>query len=412
MKKSSRLPYHKAILPIEMRLLILCSVQDVSEEQKKIIGRLLQRPVDWDSFYQMAIKNRVYPIVYKNLKRFAIENMDRYILKELEDDYKKSHFDAFLQTNELIKVMELLKKQDIEIIAIKGPPLAFYLYHDISMRASRDLDILASPSDITRIDKFLLEAGYTKDCNAKQLSIKQETLLIKNFHHFSYRNDLGIQLELHWRLLGNNYDIPFEDLLPRKSEIVLFGKSLPVLSKEDNLIYLILHGSGHAWKRLRWICDIYEMVKNNALDWNIILQRAKELEMLHLLEQTMILLKILFRYKATINPILTKHDRRIANELAALSIPFITGLDDVPEIYGHSLYGNYKKYMLKWNTGADKKIHYFVSHLIPNAEDFQELKLQDSCFFLYYLLHFYKLLKRCTAICTGKITNFINTRKE
>ena len=412
MKKISDLKDSVTSIPLELRLLILCAKYNITEEQQREIIKLMQRPVNWEVFYQMVVKNRVYPLVYKNLKKLKTSKLDEQVLTRLEKDYKKNQLWALLLTQELFKVMELLKQRNIKAISIKGPSLAMSIYQEVSLRVSSDLDILVNPSDIVETDRVLMEMGYEKDNIIKHLSLKQTKLLIKTFHHFTYSNPSGIQLELHWRLSNDYYNVPFEEIWNNKSEITMFGKNLNVLSEEENLVYLILHGSKHAWKRLRWLCDIYEIMKNKALNWDYILKRSEGLGVLHLLEQTLILLKALFHYQVQLHPMLSKNDRTIATRLAAMSLPFLSSLDDEPERYGHPLYKEYKKYMLVWYKGVDRKLRFLASHFTPNTDDFQSTKLQDKFFILYYLLRLVKILNRCLFACRKRIVQISYIRKE
>ncbi len=382
-------------VPSEVKLLVLCSVNNITEEQQKVILKLIQSTVNWETFYAMVVKNRVYPIVYKNLKKLNTSAVNEQILVRLENDYKKSQFFTLLQAKELIKVMEQLKQQEIQAVSIKGPLLARSIYQDVFLRVSRDLDILVAPSEIHEVEKILLKMGYVQVDNFNHLSLKQKKLLIKTLHHFSYSNDTGVLIELHWRLSSVYYDLSFDEIWRNKRTITMFGKDFNILSDEENLIYLIIHGSRHAWKRLRWLCDIYEIMKNKALDWNYVINRAKELGVIHLVEQTIILLKIFFRYQPQIHLSLTKYERTIANRLAFMSLPFINSLGDETEMYGHPLYKNIKKYSWVWYQGVDMKMQLILSHFIPNTVDFQTIKLQDKYFYLYYVLHFFKISKKC-----------------
>lgn len=404
MKKLSKPQQNKVLLPLEMRLLILCAEDNPTKKQQEKVLKLMRGPVNWEVLYVMAVKNRLFPIVYKNLKKLNTGNIDAQVLEKLGADCKNNRLYALLMANELFRVMELLKKHDINTVSIKGPVLSMSLYQDISMRASRDLDILASPPDIAQIDEILSEAGFTKDDKTGRLTFKQERLLKRTFHHYSYRSSSGIQLEVHWRLSNDYYRMPFDEVWRNQKETVLFGRTLKVPDEEENLVYLILHGSRHAWKRLSWLCDINCIIRNKALDWEYVIRRARELGILHLVGQTMLLLKILFRSQLPIRPPLTKKDRRLAKRLAFLALPFLNSLDGEAELHSHPLFHAYKKYLLVRYKSIDKKVKFLISHFIPNAEDFQAVKLQDRYFFLYYLLRFLKILKRCAGICGRRLS--------
>jgi hypothetical protein len=60
-----------------------------------------------------------------------------------------------LMTAELIAVMKLLKDNEIEAIAFKGPTLSQMAYGDITLRQFSDLDILIDQKDIYKASKIL-----------------------------------------------------------------------------------------------------------------------------------------------------------------------------------------------------------------------------------------------------------------
>ncbi len=384
----------KRHISLEMRLLTLCSSFHPEEEEQKKIRRLVHRPIDWEVFHQLALKNRVYPPVYRNLKKSGSPWINEAVMNSLETQCKGNQLYSLLLASELFRVTEGLNKIGISVIAFKGPLLSLAIYQDISMRVSRDLDLLAAPEDIPVIDEFLRESGFERTFGMGPLSFRKNRLLQKTFHHETYQSSNGIQLELHWRLLEDSGHIAGKSLGKDKQEISLFGKRIYGLKNEENFIYLIIHGSKHAWKRLRWLCDIYELMKARTLDWNSVVNKAEELGVAYLLEQTLLLLHRLYHYPREAELELKPRDKRIAGYLARKALLFLCSSDDTPEIYGHALYYEYKKYMLVWNRGSLRKLSYIAGHFVPKREDLQKKEFRDRFFFLYYLWRLLQILSR------------------
>ena len=397
MKKQSHSPKRK--ISQELRLLTLCAGY-ITPEQKKQIIKLMQRQISWDIFYEMAVKNGLYPIVYRNLKKLYPCGMDEQILARLEENYKINQLGSLLLTNELIRVTELLRQHDIKAINIKGPVLAMTVYQDISMRVSRDIDILVHPGDLAGVERILTEAGYTKD-GAVKLTPRQEKLYRKMYHHDSYHHRNGIQLEVHWRLSGDYYNIAFEELWENRREIKLFGKQFQILREEENLIYLVYHGSRHAFKRLKWLCDLYYLMKNNSLDWDYIIKRADQLGMIHMLQQVLLLLAVLFGFRLQRQIPLTRKERRAAKRLALRALPFINSRYDGEEAFEPALKSCYKRYLLLWHIGLKEKVHYIRKHFMPTIEVFQTITVKDKYFVLYYIYRFIGILRRCRDFFTA-----------
>ena len=385
-------------LPQEMKLLALCARNTMSEQEQKSAQEIIGNGINWNTFCTMANKHKIYPVVFPNLRKLNNEKVDREILQKLEGKCKSNQMKALGFTSELIKVMRLLTEQNIRAISIKGPCLAMSIYQDISKRVSRDLDILVNSRDLAQIDQILRDAGYASEDAFFQLSPKQFRAHLKKAHHVSYSNQMGVHLEIHWRLSNSNYGISFENAWDSGKEMELYGQSIHVLSPEENLLYLILHGSKHAWKRLRWLCDVYEIVSSHVLDWEYIQKQAKKTGVFYQIKQTEYLLKILLQYDMPVQLKVGRADERMGKRLAEMAIPVITAMDDSPELQGHGLYGHVLIYAYIWRKSFGKRIYFLSSLLVPGTAEFDSWKIKDRYFFLYYFLRPFRILNTCVRL--------------
>jgi hypothetical protein len=92
--------------------------------------------------------------------------------------------------------------------------------------------------------------------------------------------DLETMVEIHWRVMSKYiFSSKAEQLWENLQPISLAGSSLPSLSPENLLWFLCVHASKHRWERLRWLCDIAELIRTYPqLDWNQIIQQAMHLK--------------------------------------------------------------------------------------------------------------------------------------
>ena len=190
------------------------------------------------------------------------------------------------------------------------------------------------------------------------------------------------------------YNLSFEQAWKNTEEADLFGRKLHVFRQEENLVYLIYHGSRHGWKRLRWLCDIYEILSSKKLDWEYVLTRSKELGVLFQLKQAEILLKVLFQFEFPIQYEISKAECSYAMRLADMALPLITTTDNTPEAAGHSLFQFHTNYSFAWRKGFGNKLRHFFGIMGPHVTDFEACKLDDKYFFLYYLYRPFRLLKK------------------
>ena len=85
---------------------------------------------------------------------------------------------------------------------------------------------------------------------------------------------------MHWRVAEQAHpafpkqlNSPWE----RLSSVEISETKIPTFGLEDTFLVLSAHAAKHAWGRLRWICDLAELIRTNRdLDWDDILGCARE----------------------------------------------------------------------------------------------------------------------------------------
>jgi len=133
---------------LEMKLMILLSVKEIAEKEVCTIQKILEQDLDWDLFFNIVKHNRTYPIVYKNISKMINLNIPEYVLSTLQQWSKRNTVNLLKFTVELIRLMDLMKKNEVRAISLKGPLLGIDIYGDVSLRTSRDLDLLIDYKDI------------------------------------------------------------------------------------------------------------------------------------------------------------------------------------------------------------------------------------------------------------------------
>ncbi len=367
----------------EMKLLLLCCIYELSEKQQKKLQTLVSGMIDWDLFMKLVIRHGVYPVVYKNLVK--IQNVNQEVLSLLEKRYKQNVMNSLKLTAELVRIMRTLEERKIHVISLKGPALGLSLYGDISLRVSRDLDILVDREDVEKVEAILLSQGYHKNHLDIELTPKQKKTMYYREHHFSYANDNNICVELHWQYYYESYHFQFEQAWENRCEIAVSGKSIHVLNPEEYFLYLVFHGSKHAYKRLKWLCDIYEIIKKNELNWERVISRSKELGITEHLGQALLLTKHFFELELPLQfseASFTKHSQ----DLATMALKDICHLDEKAVEWGHPLYFHGKRYLFAWNVGFTRKIKFIALHFYPTIREFQLFKFNDKQYFMFFLM--------------------------
>ena len=80
-------------------------------------------------------------------------------------------------------------------------------------------------------------------------------------------------VDLHWALLPRGYTFSpkLEGLFCATQSVRIGGAEVRTLGNEATLIFLLLHGMKHDWASLGWRCDVAELIRRQAIDWEAVL---------------------------------------------------------------------------------------------------------------------------------------------
>lgn len=136
---------------------------------------------------------------------------------------------------------------DIEVLPLKGPVLAETLYGGATMRWCCDLDLLVRGDDYRKAEDFLFGLGYVASPE------------VEDYHRKFLRN--GVSVELHFDLALRRY-FPFDldGIWSRSRRGYFRGRPMRMMSDQDLILFLCLHGLKHGFSRLIWIMDIARAV--------------------------------------------------------------------------------------------------------------------------------------------------------
>lgn len=338
--------------------------------------------IDWGHFLQLAKHHRLYPNLYPKMAKMKKKWIPQYVMKTLHQSYQKNTFQMLHLSGEMIQLCKQFKKQDIQMLLLKGPVLAVELYGDISFRTSSDIDMLIPIHDLKRVDDLLLKEGFVKDDYI-------ETVLGDwkwRHHHVTYFHPKRkVKLEIHWRLNPGPAKEPgFNELWKRKRESSLSSDAVYFLGREDLFLFLVMHGSRHGWSRLRWLVDIHQMV-NQGLDWNRATKLMKRYQSLHLGGQALILTSQLFHTKISREMSLLFEGKR-SKQLANAALFYYTQMVNLHTIPVPQDIAVYHKYYLFSLMPIQQKILFIMSFLYPYPEDAETLPLPKCFHFLYFPL--------------------------
>jgi len=196
----------------------------------------------------------------------------------------QSHYHYIARYNmrlgvEMGRIVSLLRTHGIAVVALKGAALAEEAYGNITLRHYGDLDFLIQAKDRRQVWALLQTLSYRPEIEAFQDGWMRDYL----FDHLTVmgmvHTSLGLRIEIHWALFSQNYAIGWDEacLWRRQRGITVNGQTIPLLSAEESLLYLCVHGAKHLFERMKWLCDIERFVRAHpGLDWEYIALHAQE----------------------------------------------------------------------------------------------------------------------------------------
>ena len=232
---------------------------------------------------ELAHLHHNFPTIYFHLHQSKLISLPHDVKialsKEIVSHRKKTLGMAF----ELLRIIEILKQNNIKIVPYKGPLLALIAYGETTLRSFDDLDILVTDEDYFKVRTILQQHGYVTPPYIA-LSDKDEDRFSYYFGEYPMvREKNGVCLDIHRRPLGNGDLTLFGDLPQlwnRLITITIAGKEIQTFSHSDLLIYLCLNGFKDGWEILRSVCDVAGILQRQAghLEWDYILSETRHLK--------------------------------------------------------------------------------------------------------------------------------------
>lgn len=282
-----------AIRP-EVELLLRITRTEIAPEGVSRIRALLRGGIDWGGLLRIARLHGVIPLLYWHLHTNCLQDVPEAALKQLRGYFYANAAQVVFLTAELCSLLHLLENQGIPAVPFKGPILAASLYRHTFLRQAGDLDILIRKHDALKARDVLLHTEYLPRPNLSKDQIATE---FKSSYGYGFvRKDGRVLVELQWDVTRSFLSslIDTEGLWGRLREATLDGKTVPNLSAEDLLLVLCAHGAKHCWIQLRWICDVAELVRGEALDWEWVLDQASRRNGMRMLSLGLLLANDLF----------------------------------------------------------------------------------------------------------------------
>jgi hypothetical protein len=228
--------------------------------------------VDW------LIAQRLAALAWWRCQRAALpEDVQR----DLRRAYYAAAGDAELHRRELAHVLRQLNSRQVQAVVFKGAALAYGVYPDPACRTMGDIDLWVADVDIEQAWQTLREAGYESfrkpDRPPALMALFQGEIGLQHSN-----SEYGL-VELHWGVFPGEWlrRAAVVDAAGVRHRLVpanLAGEDVHVLAPEDAIMQSAIHTAVNhqmSMSPLRAIVDIALLARHYAIDWNVVVQRAR-----------------------------------------------------------------------------------------------------------------------------------------
>jgi hypothetical protein len=237
--------------------------------------------LDWDILWSLARAHGVGYFVGNHLCKPTDGGpwtLPPSVRNQIQHDLWQETAHALILRAQQLRLNAELNRAGIPVIWLKGLILADRLYGQYEARHCGDLDLLADPSDIPRLEELLARLGFERF----RPSEAGKEFHPMAAHHATWcarvLSDWQLIVEVHHRLSGPTSCQPGAvDLLQRSHLIPFHGQEFAVPSLEDEMLVLCLHAHHHQFALLRCLMDVAEFVGgfSDQIDWPALVARTR-----------------------------------------------------------------------------------------------------------------------------------------
>ncbi|AEH38935.1 nucleotidyltransferase domain-containing protein [Halopiger xanaduensis] len=255
----------------EERLVVRC-VRTAFEPDTDAVA-IPEDALNWDEVITITGKHGVSYLVLDALR--TQDGVPPEAFEKLKAQAQRRSHRNLQMVQELVEVVRSFRNRGIRAIPYKGPVIAERAYGDIGRRDFGDLDLLVSRDALPKAKAALYERGYQP---WYELTDAQEWVYDRVSRDYPLKHpSTATEIELHWQIVDRYFPtrLNFETVWSRRESLSIADSELPVLSPEDRLLMLCVHGTRHRWERLQWICDVAAYLRTRSFDWETLDRRAR-----------------------------------------------------------------------------------------------------------------------------------------
>jgi Uncharacterised nucleotidyltransferase len=248
----------------------------------------LSSPVQWAELFALAERHGVLPLLHQALNPVR-DAIPREAMHSLEQSYQTNVHKALLLSRELIRIVHHLRSFDLQVMPYKGAALAEFLYGDIALRQTGDIDLLVHRDEFISVKDALEKIAYVPQIH---FSEAEQRAYLESGYECMFDGPAGHNvLEVQWAIEPRFYSVDLEinGVFERAVKVDVAGQEMKTPSPADLFLILAVHAAKHVWERLIWICDLAWLMNLPSMDWEWIASQARSLGVLRMVNCSMLL---------------------------------------------------------------------------------------------------------------------------
>jgi len=173
-------------LSTEENLLIELLKPIKKRKELNYLNSIVSQVQNWEKFTEDSIRLRVAPLLYSSISECAGIEIPKKVVAILEKYYYKNLGRNVLIYDTFKQIAEILNKEKIKAVALKGIVLAEHIYKNIALRQLSDIDLLVPVENINKCAELLFNQGFRQN-NAFKSDFIRENNYYKHLPMLSKR---------------------------------------------------------------------------------------------------------------------------------------------------------------------------------------------------------------------------------
>jgi hypothetical protein len=266
--------------PTEALLIESARPRAATDATREIVDLARDREPQWAPTVTLATWHGLAPRLARSLVvSGATQSVPRDVDERLQSAYLATMARNLFLRSELQRVVEELRRRDVEVLLLKGAALVPLVHRDPGVRPMEDLDLLVRREDVARADEVIRSLGYVASASPPVADTGHGSDRLRfEPHHLPalVRPDGRATIELHHKLGSSGSASDFDAAGLWARAVPCSAGAIPCSrpSDEDLLAHLCLHFLVDrvrlfSRRALGQLCDIAAVVDcfADTLDW-------------------------------------------------------------------------------------------------------------------------------------------------